>query len=198
MPLMLIGLVTDSQEAVEQIAGHFSFDCLLDSASGNLLVFLEDVVGLALTSLGENLDECVLIGAQFGFTRLVQRCRLFGRFGFIKESFIAAALCIVSMVKSTARYVDVSYRDGEDKQTLEWSRSVAFNIALQTGTVSLLVSGGDLVYFLVAPGAQDLHQGVFVGTEALHGAVQLFRAVTSCWHHQTDNHRFEFTAQFAF
>ena len=104
---------THCQEAVEEVSGHLRFEGLLDGATGDLLVLFKDEVSLALIGVGQNLDEGVLIGAQFGLAGLVQGLGLLGRHSDIYRALVANSF------------------NHQSKETRQRSRRVVFDIAHQ-------------------------------------------------------------------
>ena len=67
----------------------------------------------------------------------------------------------------------------------------------EEGGGTSFISRGDLEHFLVASGAEDFHQSLFIRPGAFHGFMELFGAVVGRGHHQPYNDRFEIAAQFA-
>ena len=84
--------LTQSKKTRQQFPGELVPDGLLHGASRYLLVLLEDEVGLVRSHLSDDVDEGVLIGAQFGLSGAVEQRRLLGRFLGIHRCFISGAL----------------------------------------------------------------------------------------------------------
>jgi len=164
-------------QPVLDVPRELALDSVYQTLALNSLVLVDDRLGDYRTVGTQDPVELSLVSANFPFACFIKLLGQLGRHLHV----------VVHLVPRAVGH--------GDEEAAEVARGLPGQFLRQVLLVEAVVGVLDGRHLLVGAGAYDLHQGVLVGSDALHGVVQVLRQQHVSGLHHRQHHALERTAQ---